>query len=73
MTHPDDNRPPPKEPLRGHHHDDQHRADARAVPTDAPSTGGSTGDGPQGAEGNGSQDTPRETTGRKLPAPVLAL
>jgi hypothetical protein len=72
MTHPDDNRPPPKENPSGHQHHDN-RGDARTVPAEASGTGGAAGAGTQGAEGRGPQDATRKASKRKLPAPVLAL
>lgn len=72
MTHPDDNRPPPsRETQRGQHHDDQHRADARAAQAEAPRSGGSAGVGTEPTRNGGPEDPTRATPSRELPAPVL--
>lgn len=71
VTHPDDNRPPPKETTRGRHDNDQHRADAPTSPAEASGTGSPAGVGAEPTRDAGPQDTAREASDRQLPAPVL--
>lgn len=68
MTHPTDNRPPPKEPT-----DDaaRNRGDAHALAT-APGEADTTAVGAEGVGSTGPQNDQGQTADRELPAPALS-